>query len=374
MKTKKSDILLCSLFCGFLVSVLLLFLALPRQDFSEKEKRYLAEAPRLTWQNLASGQFGEEVETYLADHVPGRDFFVGLSAYYDLLSNRQVTKEVYRAEGSRLVEPPVRWDPVAAQSKVEIINNFAETIGQPVDMMLVPSAGFCLEDTIQGLANPYNDSQIIRDIYGLAGENVNTVDLIAAFTEVQDPGALFYRTDHHWTSLGAYAAYKTYMEQLGRDYLTRDAFTVESYDGFYGSTYSRSGLWLTKGENVELWNAGGDFTVTNGESEAVSRSLFYRDRLEELDKYTVYLDGNHSLVRIENPAAEGKGKLLVIRASYANCLGTFLAHSYESGVLVDLRYYKNPISELVEAEGFTDVLITYSLGNFMTDSNLIFLR
>lgn len=374
MKTKKSDILTCGLFCGFLAVVLVLFLVLPRQDFSEKEKRYLAEAPKLTWQNLASGQFGEDAETYLADHVPGRDFFVGLSAYYDLFSNRQVTKEVYRAEGDRLVEPPVKWNPIISKSNMDAINKFAQTVGRPIDLMIVPSAGFCLEDRIKGLADPYTDSQMIRDIYAMAGETVNTVDLIAAFTEVQDPEALFYRTDHHWTSRGAHAAYKTYMEQLGREYLAEDAFAVESIDGFYGSNYSRSGLWLTQGESVELWNSGGSFTVTNGETDAQHNDLFYRQRLEELDKYTVYLDGNHSLVRIENPAAAGKGKLLVIRDSYANCLGTFLANSYETVVLVDLRYYKNPVSELLAAEEFADVLISYSLGNFMTDTNLIFLR
>ncbi len=374
MKTKKSDILTCALFCGFLAVVLVLFLVLPRQDFSEKEKRYLAEAPKLTWQNLATGKFGEEAENYLADHVPGRDFFVGLSAYYDLFSNRQVTKEVYRAEGDRLVEPPVKWNPIVAKSNMDAINKFAQATGHPIDLMIVPSAGFCLEDTVKGLADPYTDSQMIRDLYAMGEDTVNTVDLIAAFTEVQDPQALFYRTDHHWTSRGAHAAYKTYMEQLGREYLAEDAFRVESFDGFYGSNYSRSGLWLTEGESVELWNSGGSFTVTNGESDEVHNDLFYRQRLEELDKYTVYLDGNHSLVRIENPAAAGKGKLLVIRDSYANCLGTFLANSYETVVLVDLRYYKNPVSELLAAEEFTDVLISYSLGNFMTDTNLIFLR
>lgn len=374
MKTKKSDILTCALFCGFLAVVLVLFLVLPRQDFSEKEKRYLAEAPKLTWQNLASGQFGEEVETYLADHVPGRDFFVGLSAYYDLFSNRQVTKEVYRAEGDRLVEPPVKWNPIISKSNMDAINKFAQTVGRPIDLMIVPSAGFCLEDTVKGLADPYNDSQIIRDLYAMGEDSVNSVDLLAAFTEVQDPQALFYRTDHHWTSRGAHAAYKAYMEQLGRDYLGEDAFTVEFFDGFYGSNYSRSGLWLTQGETVELWNSGGSFTVTNGESNTVHNDLFYRQRLEELDKYTVFLDGNHSLVRIKNPSATGKGKLLVIRDSYANCLGTFLANSYESVVLVDLRYYKNPVSELLAAEEFSDVLVCYSLGNFMTDTNLIFLR
>ena len=374
MKMKKSDILICTLFCGFLAAMLVLFLLLPRQDFSEKEKRYLSQSPKLTWQNLASGKFGEAAETYLADHVPGRDFFVGLSAYYDLLSNRQVTKDVYRAENDRLVEPPVVWNPVVAQSNMDAINQFSQSIGRPVDLMLVPSGGFVLADTVEGLADPYMDDTMIADLYTMAGDGISCRDLISAFTEAEDRQSLYYRTDHHWTSRGAYLAYQTYMEQLGREYLAEDAFMVESFDGFYGSNYSRSGLWLTKGEPVELWSSGGSFTVTNGETDAVHDDLFYRQRLEELDKYTVYLDGNHSLVRIENPAATGKGKLLVIRDSYANCLGTFLANSYESVVLVDLRYYKNPVSELLAAEEFTDVLITYSLGNFMTDTNLLFLR
>ena len=86
----------------------------------------------------------------------------------------------------------------------------------------------------------------------------------------------------------------------------------------------------------------------------------------------MFLDGNHSVVRIHNPA--GKGKLLVIRDSYANLLGTFLAESYETVVLVDLRYYKNPVSQLIAEEGCDEILIAYSLGNFMTDANIVWLR
>ena len=101
-------------------------------------------------------------------------------------------------------------------------------------------------------------------------------------------------------------------------------------------------------------------------------SLFYRDRLEESDKYTVYLNGNQPLVRIHNP--QGEGKLLVIRDSYSNCLGTFLANNYEEVVLVDLRYYKTPISQLVAETGFDDVLVCYSLYNFLTDANFPWLK
>lgn len=372
MKTKRSDILTCVLFLCFVFGMLALFLLLPRQDFSEKEKRYLAEAPELTWETLLSGEYGEQVETYLADHIPGRDFFVGLASYYDLLTGRQVTKDVYTAEGDRLVEPPIAWDQTAAEKNMKAINTFAESVGRPVDLMLVPSAGFILEDSIRGLKDPYTDGEMISAIYAMAGENVTCRDLVSVFAGAENKQDLYYRTDHHWTSLGAYTAYSAYMEMLGRDCLARDAFTVESYGGFYGSNYSRSGLWLYPAEDVELWKTDTAFTVTNGETETAHEGMFYPERLEELDKYTVYLDGNHSTVRIENP--EGEGKLLVIRDSYANCLGTFLANSYETVVMVDLRYYKKPVSELLASEEFADVLVCYSLGNFMTDANVIWLR
>jgi hypothetical protein len=162
------------------------------------------------------------------------------------------------------------------------------------------------------------------------------------------------------------------MSAVGRTSKRAEDFTKEVASGFLGSTYSRSALWLTKGENLELWYGSDSLTVTNGESEETHSGVFYRERLEEADKYTVYLDGNHSIVRIQNP--EQSGKLLVIRDSYSNCLGPFLAESYGEVVLVDLRYYKQPISQLIAQEGFDDVLVCYSIGNFMTDANIILLR
>lgn len=374
MKIKRSDIMTCILFCGFLLVMLALFLLLPKKEFSEKEKRYLAQTPELSWENISSGGFSEEAETYLADHMPGRDFFVGLNAYVDLLSNRQVTKDVYLAEGDRLVEAPIVWNEAGAKRNMAAINQFAQKVDCPVDLMLVPSAGYVLQDTVVGLQDPYQDDAIIQNIYAMAEEKVVCRDLISEFSGAEDPGALYYRTDHHWTSLGAYTAYGAYMDMLSREHPDVTDFTVESYPGFLGSTYSRSGLWQIPGEEVELWQNDTAFTVTTGDSQQPHQGLFYMERLEELDKYTVYLDGNHASVTISNPDAAGQGKLLVIRDSYANCLGTFLANSYESVTLIDLRYYKKPVSELLAEGEFTNVLVCYSLGNFMTDTNIIWLR
>lgn len=177
---------------------------------------------------------------------------------------------------------------------------------------------------------------------------------------------LYYNTDHHWTSRGAYDAYACYMNALGRD--LRTSYSVTTVDGFRGSTYARSALWLTPAESMELWQGSEGLTVTNGETEGTHTGIFYEERLTSADMYTVFLDGNHSLVRVKNPGKEGK--LLVIRDSYGNCLGGFLAESYGEVVLVDLRYYRRPVSELVREEQFDNILVCYNCLNFLTDTNL----
>lgn len=371
-KAKLHEIVTCLLFCGFIGIMGILYLVLPKEDFSELEKRQLADSPALTWQSLTSGEFGTGLETYMADHMPGRNFFVGLGAYYDLVTLQQSSKDIYLAQGDRLLETPVSWNEAQVEKNMRYINQFAQKLGQDVQLVLVPSAGYFLEDSILGIHESYQDAAFIRDIYSLAGTGVDCMDLTAVYAAYADPGALYYRTDHHWTSLGAYLAYDSLMDRLGRDAVDQAFFTVETHNGFRGSTYSRSALWLTPSEEIQLWH-GSKLTVQNS-TTGLHDGVFYRDRLEEADMYTVYLDGNQPLVRIRNEANIGKGKLLVIRDSYANCIGPFLAENYEEVVMIDLRYYKQAASALVAAEGFDDVLILYSIGNFMTDSNFPFLQ
>ena len=358
---KKHELLTIVLFCGFLLSMTLGFFLLPKSEFSVNEKRFLAEAPDVTWDNISSGDWGNDIESYLADHIPGRDFFVGLNAYFELLTGRQVGKDI-RAEGGKLLEAPLKANEAAIARNMKAINSFAENVQHPVDLMIIPSAGWAM-----GLEG-YQDEQIIHSIYGQA----KTVGPLNVCDQFAGKPELYYDTDHHWTSEGAYTAYRFYMKRTGRWFRTEDHFSVETVSGFQGSTYSRSALWLTEGENLELWHGSDGLTVTNAETEMRHEGVFYRERLEEADKYTVYLDGNHPIVRIQNPNAEGK--LLVIRDSYSNSLGCFLAESYGEVVLIDLRYYRQPVSQLVAEETFDDILICYSIGNFMTDTNLVWLR
>lgn len=349
------------LFCGFLFSVAAGYF-LPKSTFSEMEKRYLAQAPDFRWETVFSGAWSGQAEDYLTDHVPCRNLFVGINAYVELLAGRQRLKDVWLEDG-KLLEAPVAMDEQAITRNVNAINALAETLDQKVYLMIVPSAGWAAG--VEG----YTDEDTLNAVYAAAGEMVCPIPVEDIYSGRPE---LYYNTDHHWTSQGAYHGYAAYARAAGREYRAAEDFDVTIAQGFQGSTYSRSALWLTPPESIELWQGSSQLTVTNAETEGTHPGIFYRERLAEADKYTVFLDGNHSLVRIENP--EKEGKLLVIRDSYSNCLGGFLAESYGEVVLIDLRYFRQTVSELVKQEGFDDILVCYSCANFLTDTNLILLR
>ncbi len=370
MNNKIDKIIICSAFCAFLAVMSVLYFVLPKSDFSVLEKRYLASTPKITKDSIVSGEFGNDIETYLADHMPARDFFVGLNSYFELFTGRQAADDIYVTGSGALVEAPCEWSQADVDKSINAINGFAEKNDISVDMMVIPSAGWASRNDIIGVSKKYSDESFINKIYGMTSDGINTLNVTEAF----DDPSLYYNTDHHWTSEGAYLGYKAYMESVGLEYRDADDFEIEKVEGFFGSTYSRAALWLTSSEELELWNGSENITVTNGESEEINKGVFYRERLKETDKYTVFLDGNHSVVRINNPDAKNKGTLLVVRDSYTNCLGGFLCESYENVILVDLRYYKKTVSELCVEENVDRVLICYSLSNFLTDKNIVWLR
>ena len=165
-----------------------------------------------------------------------------------------------------------------------------------------------------------------------------------------------------------------YLQTKGRALPPVSDYGIRTEEEFYGSTYARSSLWLHPGDPLEIWDSGTQFEVWESDTGSVHEGLFYEEQLSSGDKYTVFLGGNHPLVRITNKDPEAQGKLLVIRDSFANCGGCFFADAYETVVLADLRYYKLPLSELCAEEEFDDILVMYSLNNFLADRDLVWLE
>lgn len=369
MKHNRTDKILS---IGFVLTLLLLGLftaAGGKREFSDLEKRYLATQPSFTLERVLDGSFAEQFEEWAMDHLPGRESLTGLAALTDYAENLQVTKDIYLTKDRALVERPTAYNQQVIDRNMDAINSFAKQMGH-VDFALIPSAGYLLQDRIVGLADPYSDKEIVSAAYQKADAgHVSVIDLFPIFTG-EDARKLFYKTDHHWTSRGAYEACAFYTSAKGRILPAADTYQIETADGFQGSCYSRACLWSIPPESLELWRSGAPFQVKFSDSDLSYEDLFFQSRLDEGDKYQVFLDGNHPLVTVRNQTPEASGKILVIRDSFANCFGCFLADAYETVLMVDLRYYRKPIKELIEAERPDDILILYSVNNFMKDGNI----
>ena len=367
------------LFIGIIVVMQAAFWLLPRRSFSENEKRVLSEAPQIDAAGIADGSVFRSIESYLSDHFPGRELWVGANTYLENAEGRGATEDIVRGTDGWLFTAPVSDDRETLWDNMQAITTFAEKQSVPVTMMAVPSAGAVVSDKLPALYLPYSDADLLEEARRIAGNTLHWVDLYTDFCSAEQPERLYYRTDHHWTSEGAYRAYCLLMEELGQSSVPRDDFTVEQISGFYGTSYSKSGLWLTEPDTLELWTDSDIQAVTTvydaNRADPVTREgMFFREYLEDADKYPVFLSGNHARVHIETNADSGK-RLLVIKDSYAHALAPFLAEEYSTIDLIDLRYFKQQtISSWLEENPADEILLVYGLSSLAEDKNLQWLE
>ncbi len=357
-------------FYAFLGAFAVLFFLLPRRDYSEREKRYLAAFPALSAPSLADGSVRADFEDWYADHFPLRGGFVGLNAYARLAEGRNAQQEIYYAKGGCLVNAPKDAGTEQFEKNLARFDAFAAAAGLPASTLLVPSPGEVNRELLPAGHGDYQNDEL----YALAARTLSAAplhDARAALSAANGERPVCYRTDHHLTEWGCYTLYTDWRAARGLPCRPADEFTVTAHGGFYGTTWSGSGYWLVPPDTLELWDSGAKVRVTiddGGGERKVSDSLFFPAHLDELDQYPVYLDGNHALTTIENADADG-GTLLVVKDSYAHGLAPFLAADYRTVYLLDLRYYRGSVSAFAAERGVDELLFLYGVDGLLTDTN-----
>lgn len=382
MKSKKAYIAVIALFLVFTFGFFVMFVALPKAEYSSMEKRYLAEFPEISPQSFVSGELtsaleGGESGGYIPDHFPFRSLFVGVNAYWNLLTGTTASNGYYYGDDGYIITKPAAAN--RSEQNLSLINSFSASFDE-VTLMVVPSAGYVLSDKLPQNSVDYPDREVYAYIEDNAAENIQVCSVTEEFEAKHREGTqLYYRTDHHWTSEGAYAAYTALCDALGQTPVAREEFTVSEYPDFYGTTYSSSGYFLRNPDTLEIWenkslSEGISVEITEGSNTETYDSMYFPAHLEEDDMYPVFLDGNHALVKITNENAKSQRTLLMVKDSFAHCAAPFLAENYSKVIMVDLRYYKLPVSMLAESEGADDILFLYGMNNFCTDTNLGYLE
>lgn len=362
-----------ALFCSFIGIFALLYILLPHDSFSEKEKRTLAEFPEVSLSSILDGSFESGFETWLSDHVPGRDALVGLHAYYELASGRNGLSGVILGRDDSLFAAPEEADMEQVVNKCSRINALAEATGVPTSVMLIPTSGYMHPEALPALHASYPDGEVAEAVREALSDGIAFLWPEDRFLALADE-ELYYHTDHHLTSRGAYEACACFAESLGLAPVAASSYEIEAIDDFYGSMYAKAGLWNVEPDRVEIWRSQvlGDVTVSFDDRDS-SDSLFFPEHLTEMDKYPVFLDGNHALVTIETNRADGEN-LLIVRDSFGHCFAPFAADYFKSITLVDLRYYRLPITQLAKELEIDRVLVLYGMDTFLTDTNFAWMK
>ena len=379
-------VFVCLLF-GFAAA----FLLVPDNSFSEQENRSLRTLPKFTWEKLASGAYSEEINDYFADQFPLRDGLVGLKGLSELALGKGENNGILLGENGqqaqRLFDPSLTgggtgtdldaFDPDHIRAAVEGLNRVSETLDVPFSVLLT---GRAVDVAASAFAYPTDLSDALQ---ALVKENlhtsVNYVETIPLLREKYDAGEyVYYKTDHHWTTEGAYYAYVEVLRSFGMEgeILPPEAFVREVVsEEFYGTAWSAGGMKFVAPDSMEFWLRGNEdefLVVADGKEIG---GLYNRDYLAKKDKYSAFLDGTHDVVTVTRRTGEKRQTLLLLKDSFANALAPFLAQHFDL-VLLNLSSTTDHtnVTAAVEKYRADRVLLVYTLENVVTADKLQALR
>ncbi|MGN1122927.1 MAG: DHHW family protein [Eubacterium sp.] len=374
MKKKKISSIIC-VFCVILIFLSVSGFCKPQSDFSVNENRALQTRPEISFEAIADGSFQKDYESYLCDQFVFRDFWVkAKTAVLRTIGKRDING-VYFGKNGYLLEKssPDDFDEDLSYDNISFLTEFLNARTDKynsVSCILVPSKTEVLSNQLPKNAPACCFDETYDEIKDLLEDDVNYIELKKPLKEHKDE-YIYYKTDHHWTTLGAYYGYCEYKNALGERPQPIESFTqTRVSDSFIGSsadkvqTYESADI-ITRFDSKKPAKVTvdyyGDFEKTN--------TVYHKDLLDEKDKYAYFLGGNYARLTINTDVKNGKN-LLIIKDSFANSFVPFLLNDYESITMIDLRYSNQSIDEIEkEHPQATDLLVLYNTEKFLADEN-----
>lgn len=367
--------------CAAILFLLLVFgftgatFVAPERTFSENENRMLAGMPEFSWKALFDGKFTADYETYITDQFFLRDQWIQLKTLSEMAIQKQDVNGVYIGKDGYLIErhedSKIDFELLekSLDRLAEFTKKYAGQLGaEHVKVMLVPTASEILLDKLPMFATGFDQNGMLDSLYGSLpdGTALDVRDVLKAHAQEY----IYYKTDHHWTTLGAFYAYQAWAEAMGFEVPSlEDVVQTAVSDEFHGTVYSKLNLDLSRDtmHRFDLPNTPSKIKVTLDMMDTMD-TMYNEKYLSMKDKYSYYLDGNHGLTEITSNG-EGEGTLLIIKDSYAHCFAPFTAGNYKTVYMVDFRYFNMPISRFIEQYGVTDILVLYNAVTFATDTH-----
>lgn len=360
---------------GVIFMVLLLGLAgkealSHQRTYSPVEKRELQTRPEISITKVLDGRFQKKYESYLRDQFPGRDHWVSFQTDMELFMGKNEIHNVYIGKNHYLLEhyTEKEFDPQQISKNLQALEKFVGKAKQNADVhvMMVPTKSWILREKLPAFAPHYKEQKF----YDALQQKLEKEDVLISVEPVLDAHKeeeIYYRTDHHWTTLGAWYAYEQYTKAVGGDLQRaqgKKKFRCISKD-FYGTTYAKIN-YARQADKIEIYEPADKLRVVYNMGERKTKTLYDFSFLKTADQYSVFTGGNQAVLEITGGIKNGK-TLLLIKDSFANSILPFLAEDYEKLVVVDLRQLNVSGDRLLEMFSPTDILILYNSAQFAQD-------
>ena len=233
--------------------------------------------------------------------------------------------------------------------------------------MIVPNSfGVILDPKVQEKLASSGMDQAIAYSYSLMDKRVKTVNVFDALS-AHKKEYIYFRTDHHWTQLGAYYAYQEYCKSMGYSTKPLSDYQKLDFPEFYGTFYffmNRPESLKGHPDQVTAYQGSMNTMQYTDSKGNLQEGKLINDASQMLpgNKYNCFMLGDHGYVEIHNEGAPRKKSILVLKDSYGNAFVPLLAQDYRDVYVVDYRHYQGNASSLIQEKGIEEILF---LNNIM---------
>lgn len=352
------------LFGAFLLGATLADLLTPAKSFSDFENRYLKQRPSPTLKTIFDGSFSQNYESYLNDQFLFRNGWITLKSYSESALLKVENNGIVYGKGGQLFEKYRSFSQSQLDKNLAHLRSFLEGRPQAV-LAVVPSAYEIYPEKLPLGLNQVDQLTQIAKINQALSDVALPLDLPAVLTAAKDQ-ELYYRTDHHWTTDGAYLAYTAYCAARNLTPVDRADLPLHRVPDFYGTYFNKCKNTSIRPDTLTWYDVSlASVTVDGQEKDKYLNCA----ALETRDKYSAFLWGNNGVTVLKSRETANPSRLLVIKDSFANCLAPFLTANYDEVWVVDLRSLPTGMTALMEETAFDDILILYNFENLAADTN-----
>lgn len=363
---KKNPLLYCFLITLFLFTSI--DILKDDKKFSDLENRNLKSRPKFSLGKYFDGTYPKNYEGYMSDQFLMRNIWIDLKSRSEYVLGKLENNDIIYGKNGYLFEKFTKADKERIESSVNSINTFIENVDIPVSVLIAPNSYEVYKELLPSNINLVSQEDGINEIYSKikGGNNINLLDEFKG-----NSSYLYYKTDHHWTTEGAYLAYCEFMKSIGEKPISLEDYKEINVEEFYGTYYSKAKPFNVSSDTLTYYEFDNITLEINGKK---FNSLYDLEKLKTRDKYSTFIYDNNPLTIVRNTKLNNNKKLLVFKDSYANSMIPFLTQNYEEIHVIDLRSFHSKISEYISMEEFEDILILYNYINFTRDGNLFKLK